>query len=72
MLLIAIGACLGACYIISIKNAENKLKLFGRLLLTIDSVLLEHYIMMFYKYGIPGTCKFHENNFSRIHIHTCI
>ena len=30
MLLIAIAACLGACYIISLKNAEKKLSLMGK------------------------------------------
>lgn len=30
LLIIAIGACLGACYVISIKNQEQKLKILGR------------------------------------------
>ncbi|XP_060585544.1 prenylated Rab acceptor protein 1-like isoform X2 [Ruditapes philippinarum] len=30
MLLVAIAACLGACYIISLKNKDNKLKIMGR------------------------------------------
>lgn len=46
MLLIAIAACLGACYIISIKNAENKLKLFGKEL------------SLFQQYAVVGVCSF--------------
>ncbi|KAL5020309.1 hypothetical protein ScPMuIL_003201 [Solemya velum] len=30
LLLIGIGACLGACYIISLKNQEKKITIFGR------------------------------------------
>ncbi|KAK6173527.1 hypothetical protein SNE40_016959 [Patella caerulea] len=30
MLLVAIGACLGACYIISLKNADKKMSIMGR------------------------------------------
>ncbi|XP_045207452.1 prenylated Rab acceptor protein 1-like isoform X2 [Mercenaria mercenaria] len=46
MLLIAIAACLGACYIISLKNRDNKLKIMGREL------------SLAQQYGAVGLCSF--------------
>jgi len=31
-LLVAIAACLGACYVISLKNRDNKLKIMGNVI----------------------------------------
>ncbi|XP_052060282.1 prenylated Rab acceptor protein 1-like isoform X1 [Mytilus californianus] len=46
MLLVAIAACLGACYIISLKNAENKLKILGKEL------------SVGQQYAVVGVCSF--------------
>ncbi|KAK3107354.1 hypothetical protein FSP39_012584 [Pinctada imbricata] len=46
MLLIAIAACLGACYIISLKNQERKIKVMGREL------------SLAQQYGAVGLCSF--------------
>ncbi|XP_052806087.1 prenylated Rab acceptor protein 1-like [Mya arenaria] len=46
LLLVAIGACLGACYVINIRNKDSKLKLMGREL-TIAQ-----------QYGVVGLCSF--------------
>lgn len=46
MLLVAIAACFGACYIISLKNRDSKLRLFGREL------------SLAQQYGVVGICSF--------------
>ena len=42
MLLVAIAVCLGACYIISLKNKESKLSILGR------DYYLSKYVFFFY------------------------
>lgn len=46
LLLVAIGVCLGACYIISLRNKESKLTILGREL------------SLAQQYGVVGLCSF--------------
>ncbi|KAL4229412.1 Prenylated Rab acceptor protein 1 [Mactra antiquata] len=46
MLLVALAACFGACYIISLKNKDNQLKIMGRELSVAQ------------QYGMVGICSF--------------